>query len=206
MSKNEYLAMLTAHLAGLDEREKENALQYYAEYFADAGVQNEQEVILQLGTPQALAEEIINAVKGGNAERGSAYKLSETYKKTLRGLSYAANSAQSPAKRNAAAVAAAVLTAPFWAVLVLLVLVLGVLLVGIGTGAAACSVYTVIYAFGQMSVAVGNASLCAAAGFFGLCIAVSLLWGGISVFSVLLPKACVLITRLGKTKKTKGAA
>lgn len=205
MSKNEYLAMLTAHLAGLDEQEKENALQYYAEYFADAGAENEQEVILQLGTPQALAEEIKQAVADGGAEHGSAYKLSETYKKTLHGLSFAASNAQSPAKRGAAAVAAAILTAPFWAVLVLLVFVFGALLAGIGIGAAVCSVYTVVYAFGQMSVSVGNASLCAAAGFFGLCISVSLAWGGISVFAKLLPKTCALITRLGRAKKAKGA-
>ena len=34
-------------------------MQYYTEYFADAGIENQEEVIKELGTPEELANKII---------------------------------------------------------------------------------------------------------------------------------------------------
>ena len=45
-------------LNGISESEKAEALQYYRDYFDDAGVENEQEVMEALGTPENLAETI----------------------------------------------------------------------------------------------------------------------------------------------------
>jgi len=59
MSKTEYLAALKKKLNRLPKNEIDNALSYYEEYFNDAGVENEQTVFAQLGTPDNVAAKII---------------------------------------------------------------------------------------------------------------------------------------------------
>ncbi len=59
MTKQEYLSELESHLASISEDERVNALQFYEEYFEDAGPENEQQVISELGKPFALAKSII---------------------------------------------------------------------------------------------------------------------------------------------------
>lgn len=60
MTKNEYLAELKACLGGLPAEERDSALRYYEEFFEDAGEENAEDVIIQLGSPKALAESIIS--------------------------------------------------------------------------------------------------------------------------------------------------
>lgn len=59
MNKADYLAALAHELRGLPPEEQRNALQYYEDYFADAGEENEETVIRELGTPQEVAREIL---------------------------------------------------------------------------------------------------------------------------------------------------
>lgn len=64
MSSNDYLEALGAALSKtVPVRERMEILRYYKEYFEDAGPEREQEVIEELGDPQALAERI--AREGG---------------------------------------------------------------------------------------------------------------------------------------------
>lgn len=58
MNKNEYLDRLSKLLADISYEEHEEALSYYREYIDDAGIENEQRVIMELGTPEHLAQEI----------------------------------------------------------------------------------------------------------------------------------------------------
>lgn len=58
MNKNEYLDRLSKLLADISYEEHEEALSYYREYIEDAGAQNEQRVIEELGSPERLAQEI----------------------------------------------------------------------------------------------------------------------------------------------------
>ena len=58
MNKNEYLDRLSKLLADISYEEHEEALSYYREYIEDAGLENEQRVIEELGTPEHLAQEI----------------------------------------------------------------------------------------------------------------------------------------------------
>lgn len=58
MNKTEFMRQLDILLVGLPIHEREEALQYYEDYFADAGEENEQEVIAALGSPKAVAENI----------------------------------------------------------------------------------------------------------------------------------------------------
>ena len=57
---NSYLNELSRLLANsLSPEEFNNVMQYYTEYFADAGIENQEEVIKELGTPKELADKII---------------------------------------------------------------------------------------------------------------------------------------------------
>ena len=59
MNRNEYMAALRRALSVLPEEERANALRYYEEYFDDAGPENEQQVISDLGAPEKVAEQIL---------------------------------------------------------------------------------------------------------------------------------------------------
>lgn len=57
MSRDEYLEKLKAELAILPQKDIEDALSYYSNYFLDAN--DDQKVISELGEPQVLAKKII---------------------------------------------------------------------------------------------------------------------------------------------------
>ena len=59
MNRNEYMAALWRALSALPEEERASALRYYEEYFDDAGPENEQQVISDLGAPEKVAEQIL---------------------------------------------------------------------------------------------------------------------------------------------------
>lgn len=58
MNRMEFMAELERLLADMPEEERQAAVQYYADYFADAGEANEAEVIRELGSPGKVAESI----------------------------------------------------------------------------------------------------------------------------------------------------
>ncbi len=58
MDKREFLDRLQAQLTGLTSEERLEAMEYYEEYFADAGEENEADVLLSLGSPEQVAEQI----------------------------------------------------------------------------------------------------------------------------------------------------
>ena len=59
MTKTEYLAKLTKYLRKLPQKDYEEALEYFMEYFEEAGPENEAQVIAELGTPKEAAHEVI---------------------------------------------------------------------------------------------------------------------------------------------------
>lgn len=58
MNRNEFMKQLEALLQNISQAEREEALQYYNDYFDDAGPENEQSVIEALGNPARVAENI----------------------------------------------------------------------------------------------------------------------------------------------------
>lgn len=64
MTAKEYLSALEQALATLPAEERENAMRYYQDYFLDAGAENEQKVIGELGDPNTLAAEILRDYGG----------------------------------------------------------------------------------------------------------------------------------------------
>lgn len=58
MNKEIFLRDLRRFLADIPEDEREQALKYYEDYFEDAGPENEQKVIQELGSPVDIAKQI----------------------------------------------------------------------------------------------------------------------------------------------------
>ena len=58
MTKNEYINRVKQHLQSLSKDERDDALQYLSEYFDEAGVENEEQVINELGAPGKYAAQI----------------------------------------------------------------------------------------------------------------------------------------------------
>ncbi|MBO5093376.1 MAG: DUF1700 domain-containing protein [Lachnospiraceae bacterium] len=74
MNREEFMQALERALYDIPAEEKEAALQYYNEYFDDAGAENEQDVLKSLGAPEKLAESIRN----GMDENGLCGEFTET--------------------------------------------------------------------------------------------------------------------------------
>lgn len=75
MNRAEFMEKLKNLLADIPEGEREEALNYYEDYFDDAGVENEQQVIASLGSPEKVAAII---KEGLQDEDGMQGEFSET--------------------------------------------------------------------------------------------------------------------------------
>ena len=61
MNKNEFMESLKAKLAGLNPEDREDAINYYWEYFEEAGFGEESDVTKSVGNPEDVAAKIIEA-------------------------------------------------------------------------------------------------------------------------------------------------
>ena len=119
MTNLEFIAALRAKLHMLSKEEREDAVQFYEEYFDEAGPENEQAVIDELGSPDAVAEKILSG-EGKVVQRGWQN----------------GGSAQHPHKKSQKSgnilpwVLLAIVTSPFWvsALLILICVVVAVLM------------------------------------------------------------------------------
>jgi len=69
MSRKEFMERLEKLLWNISDSEREEALQYYNDYFDDAGVENEANVIKDLGSPEQVAAKI----KAGLSDAASEF-------------------------------------------------------------------------------------------------------------------------------------
>ena len=69
MDRKEFMERLERLLWNISDSEREEALQYYNDYFDDAGVENEAKVIEELGGPEQVARKI----KAGCSDTASEY-------------------------------------------------------------------------------------------------------------------------------------
>ena len=56
MNRKEFLDELAFLLQDIEDVERDEAIQYYQDYFDEAGIENEQQVINELGTPEKVAK------------------------------------------------------------------------------------------------------------------------------------------------------
>lgn len=66
MSKNEFLDQLFGLLSDISPEERDEALAYYREYIEDAGFENEEAILEELGTPEEVAAEIKSGILNKN--------------------------------------------------------------------------------------------------------------------------------------------
>lgn len=70
MNRTDFMTQLERLLQSISPAEREEALQYYNDYFDDAGAENEQEVIEALGNPARVAENIKRDILENTGENG----------------------------------------------------------------------------------------------------------------------------------------
>ena len=73
MNRADFMKRLAELLGDMSPGEREEAIQYYNDYFDDAGAENEQSVIASLGTPEQLA----GAIKAGLSGSQTAGEFTE---------------------------------------------------------------------------------------------------------------------------------
>lgn len=59
MNRKEYLQKLEKHLKHLPKEDFQDTLDYFNEHFDEAGPENEQAIIQELGTPKEAARDIL---------------------------------------------------------------------------------------------------------------------------------------------------
>ncbi len=77
MTKSEFMKELTGLLSKIPEDEKNDALQYYQDYFADAGITDEMLVPNSVGTPKQVAEKIIGEAIYSESQEQTAETLKD---------------------------------------------------------------------------------------------------------------------------------
>lgn len=82
MKRREFMSELEKLLSNISYEDRRDALDYYENYFADAGVENEESVIRELGSPVKVAQNIKGSLE---REKESAYQeYSESGYKDIR--------------------------------------------------------------------------------------------------------------------------
>ena len=59
MTRKEYMEQLKKYLKRLPKEDYDNAIEYFSEYFDEAGLQKEQQVMKELGEPKEAARELL---------------------------------------------------------------------------------------------------------------------------------------------------
>lgn len=147
MNKYDFLSRLRNALSPLPQEERDAAMNYYEEFFSDAGEDNEQAVIASLGTPEELAKQIIEE----NNRENPAYNNGTAGTAENSGFTPPPTPAQTTAPRwtggqIALFVVLAVFSSPIWlgalcAIFGVIVAIFGALIGiigGIGGAAIAC--------------------------------------------------------------------
>lgn len=74
MNRIEFMKQLEMLLQDISESERKEAIQYYNDYFDDAGIENESKIIQQLSSPEKVAQ----TIKAGLNDEGENGEFSET--------------------------------------------------------------------------------------------------------------------------------
>lgn len=90
MNKEEYLNILRTELSRLPREERDNVMEYYTEYFDEAGEDKVSDVIMELGSPYELAAKIMreNTKSDGEDGGGSAPNASSGFAENSGGVNF----------------------------------------------------------------------------------------------------------------------
>lgn len=88
MNRAEYMKELAFLVQDVPDEEREEALQYYEDYFDDAGPENEEQVIAELGRPEKLAAIIREGARTGYESPDAEYTENGYQNERFRGPQY----------------------------------------------------------------------------------------------------------------------
>lgn len=71
MDKNEYMKQMRHHLRRLPREDFDRAMEYFEEYFEDAGPEQEQQAIRDLGLPDMAADQLVRELAVENASKSN---------------------------------------------------------------------------------------------------------------------------------------
>ena len=222
MNRIDFMKQLESLLQNISPTERDEALQYYNDYFDDAGPENEKEVIEALGNPARVAENIKRDLQENSVTRAKASdRALVEYGKTVNVQSQ--YQPEKPVEKKS--------EMPTWAIVLLAVLLVfaSPAILGVGTGAFGVIVgilvswFAIIFGFGVTALALFVATfilvivgiMCIPADALvgvGL-IGCGLLCGGIGILFLMLtvalggivtPAACKGIAKLFRKKPAEG--
>ena len=78
MTKEQFLFQLEQKLLDIPEDERAEAMEYYRDYFSDAGPENEEQVIAELGSPDKVAASIKEGLRAGREDAGTVGQPPQT--------------------------------------------------------------------------------------------------------------------------------
>lgn len=81
MNREEYLKELSKYLKRLPKKDYDDTMNYFEEYFEEVGIEGEQDLIRELGSPSTAASEILskllNENKGKNEGKNKLFNFGE---------------------------------------------------------------------------------------------------------------------------------
>ena len=83
MSRFDFMRKLESLLSDIPLEERNEALKYYNDYFDDAGVDNEENIINELGTPERIAGIIKAELRAEELRSGRGVFTEKGYKDTV---------------------------------------------------------------------------------------------------------------------------
>lgn len=75
MNKTIFLRELEQYLQGISEEERKEAVSYYENYFEDAGTENEEAVLAELGSPREVANSILAELEEAKTEKSDTLPM-----------------------------------------------------------------------------------------------------------------------------------
>lgn len=177
MNKTIFLRELEQYLQEISEEERKEAVSYYENYFEDAGIENEEAVLAELGSPREVANSILAELEEAKTEKTDTLSMpafaveTKTNQNGQRGNEYAGekeytqknNSVmqeKTEKRDNSKWILISlllILTAPVWLGIVLgmigalvgLVIAVVALVIGFGLASVLCIIASIaVFAFG----------------------------------------------------------
>ena len=83
MTRSDFVKELEILLADMPDEDRNEAIQYYNNYFDDAGIEHEGEILTQLGSPQRIANMITAELKNNISEQERGMFTEKGYQDTI---------------------------------------------------------------------------------------------------------------------------
>lgn len=147
MNRIDFMKQLESLLQNVSQTEREEALQYYNDYFDDAGPENEKEVIEALGNPARVAENIKRDLMGNSEVNARASDRALVEYGKAQGTTWSNSQEEGKSGKS---------ELPTWVIVLLVVLLVfaSPAILGVGAGALGVLVglivswFSVIFGFG----------------------------------------------------------